>query len=380
MDATTQPGVQSSGIDVPGSEAAFQQLVDQGLFNDVAPQYRHPGEEESWQADEANEEEDAPEQAQQQQEPEQQPKPDPKAEEKPEETKAETKEEGKEPEGKEYASLDEYLKDAKLEPESFMQLPVTVKVDGQERAVPLAELQKSYQLSSAAYNRMNELAQERTQFQGEQTQVRQALGTRIQQVEELFKVAEQQLLADFNGINWQQLEAENPGQAALLFQRYQARQGAIQQHLQQIQATRQQEAKSTAEAREKAFPGEWAKLLAVHPEMGDPAKGQEARGRIFAYAQQVGIPQDQVASLLSPKGSFFAAYVRTLLDAAAYAALKKQAPATVNRVRTAPQMAKPGTRQVRDPKQVATQQFEERWARSGFRDDEAGAAVFERFV
>lgn len=368
MDTTTQPnqaGVQSPGVE-PGSEAAFQTLVDQGLFNDDAPQYRDPGNEERWSASDPKE----PPQTQQ---------PPEAAEQKPTEQPKEGEQAPEAPTEREFASLDEYLKDAKLEPESFMQLPVTVKVDGKEQQVPLAELQKSYQLSSAAYGRMNELAHQKTSFEAEVAQKRAATEQLIQGATSLLKFAEQQLMQDFQGINWQQLEAENPGQAALLFQRFQARQGAISQHLNQIEATRQQEAQKAAQERQASLPAEWAKLISVYPEMADVTKGQQARARISAYAQQAGIAPQDIATLLSPQG-FNAGYVRVLLDAAAWADLKAKTPATVNRVRTAPQMGKPGTRQVRDPNQVARQQADEAWARSGFRDDEAGARVFEAFV
>ena len=282
------------------------------------------------------------------------------------------------PEAPEYESFDDYLTKAKLDRDSFLQLPVTVKVDGEDRRVSLNELLKGHELSQAGHERMRQVAEARTAFESEQKQVREALGLRIQQTEALFKQAEQQLLAEYQTVNWQQLQQENPGQAALLFQHYQARQQAIKDSLNQIQATRQQEEQKAAQERQKAFPAEWAKLLAVYPEMGDATKGTEARARISAYAQKAGISQADIATLLSPQG-FDAARVRTLLDAAAWADLQAKKPATVNRVRTAPQMAKPGARQVRDPKAVATQKLDEAWAKSGYRDDDIAAQIFARF-
>lgn len=368
MDATTQAGVQSSGLDFePGSEAAFQSLVDQGLLNDVAPQYRQPGEEEPWSAQQ-QEEKRAPEAK----EPKEEPKKGPEQEAQPE--PKDEPQQASEAEEKQYTSLDEYLKEAKLEAESFMQLPVTVKVDGQERAVPLAELQKSYQLSSAAYNRMNELATERNAFQAEQAQQKAAIEQQKQGAEALLKFAEQQILQEFQAINWQQLEAENPGQAALLWQRYQARHGAIQQHLTQLQAQRQQDAQKAEQARLQALPQELNKLLAAIPEYRDQTKLASAQQAMRETAVKVGFTPAELNGITDHR------YVRILDMAARWAALQAKAPATVNRVRTAPQMAKPGARQVRDPNQVARQQLNERWEKSGFRDDEAGAAVFEQFV
>lgn len=352
MDTTTadtngESGVQSEAVE-PGSEAAFENLIRGGL--------------EGW--------EEQREQPQTQQEGAQQAKPQEGAE-----TATDKQEAQGEPETKEYASLDEYLKDSKLEPESFMSLPVTVKVDGEERSVPLAELQKSYQLSSASYNRMQELATEKTSFETERTQVRQALGTRIQQVEGLLKNAQDVVLADFDQLmkspQWAQME---PGARAEVMLGYQQRQTQIQQYLQQLGQAKQQQDLDAQKTRQQSLAAEQTKLLTARPEWRDSQKLADAMRSIGAAGRKLGFTDAELQSITDHRELI-------LLDLAAkQLQLQAKAPATVNRVRTAPQMAKPGTRQVRDPKAVAHDQAQERWARSGYRDDDAAVAVFERFV
>jgi hypothetical protein len=70
------------------------------------------------------------------------------------ETNAEAQEEG-------YASLDDYLTKAAIEPKSFYSLPVKAKVDGKELDVPLADLVKSYQLDQHLSAKSNAFAEER---------------------------------------------------------------------------------------------------------------------------------------------------------------------------------------------------------------------------
>ena len=68
-----------------------------------------------------------------------------------------------------------------------------------------------------------------------------------------------------------------------------------------------------------------------------------------------------------------------LHDAARFAALQASSPQAVKRVRAAPQVATPGARITRDPKQVAIQQARERWKRNP-KDTDAAAAVFEHLA
>lgn len=364
MDATNPAapaatGV-SSGVEVEaGSEAAFQDLVDRGIFNEDAPPNRLPGDEERWSAEDRQKEPvKAPE----------------KAQEAPEAEKpAEGTEKQAEGEEKSYESLDAYLKEANLEAEGFMQLPVTVKVDGAEQRVPLSELTKGYELRQASYNRMQEAARAREDFTREQAQVRQALGQQIQDAEGLLTYAQQQLLGDYNRIDWQKLRMENPAEYAALAQDYNQRSAAIQQHINSIRAKRQTDAQQAEQARLQAVPAERAKLLDAIPEWRDPAKFATAHKQIRDLATKVGFTEAELNAIYDHR------YLRVLDMANRWAQLQAKAPATVNRVRTAPTMAKPGTRQVRDPQKIANQNLEERWARSGYRDDEAGAAIFDQF-
>ena len=366
MDTTTADGsVQSTDSAAPWSAPdaaeAFQNLIDQGLTD--APEgtsteqtpdsHATDDPEGDWSAEKADEEK------------------------KPVEAEAkdvkETSKDEKEPEGKTYESLDKFLEEQKLDRESFLSLPVAVKVDGTEQSLPLSEVLKGYQLSAASYNRLNELAQQKTQFQTEQEQVRKALGERINQTEALFKLANEQLLADYQAINWQQLQAENPGQAALLYQQFQARQGAIDQHLKSIAANRQQEAQASDQKRQQVLRAEHAKMLDAIPELRDPTKAPVVMKTIRDYATSRKFSEAELNAIFDHR------YMAVLHDAAQFRALQAAAPKTVNRVRAAPRMTPAGTRTNADPRRSAIQQAEEVWAKSGGRDDDAGAAIFSQF-
>ena len=369
MDTPTQqaapaaPGGESApagAFETPEAQAdAFQSLWDRGAFNptdpsggELSPEQRAASERDAQGGTQPREEGAEREQA-------------PK--------EGEQGAAAAEPEGKDYESLDAYLEDQKLDKDAFLTLPVTVKVDGLERAVPLAELRDAFQLKEASYNRMNALASERTAFQGEQTQVRQALGTRIQQTEALFKMAQDLLQADVNSISpqdWAQMDA---GQQALVRQQIAERQQQIQRGLQQVNAARQQEVEQANQSRLQTVPQEREKLLAARPEWKDPAKFEAAREGIVKAGRHIGFTDAELQSITDHR-------VLLGLDLVSQV-LQRQAaqPAALKRVRATPRMAAAGTRQPSNPQGERYRSATQAYARSGGRDDAAGAAMFEEF-
>lgn len=249
--------------------------------------------------------------------------------------------------GKEYGSLDEYLADNKIDPESFMELPVTVKVDGKDQTFSLKEVVDGFNLKTVSYERMQQVAREREQFTGEQTQVRQALGVQIQRTEALLKSAQELFLGDYAGVTQEQLNelrARNPGEYAAFMADYNTRRGAIQALIQQADQARQEQAQAAAKQRAASLPGEVQKLLRAFPEWRDPVKRTAALKLVNDYGASKGFSPAELNGILDAR------YMEVLHDAAMYRQLKAKAPAALKRVRSAPKMAKPGTRTTADPK------------------------------
>lgn len=278
-----------------------------------------------------------------------------------------------ETEDKNYDNLDHYIKDNGIEPESFMQLPVKVRVDGAEQDVPLGEVVKAYQLSQASYARMNEAAQAKQAFTTEQSQVRHALGLQIKTAQSLLTKAEGQLLQDFNGVDWNALRAENPAQYSALYTDFQARNTAIQQEKQAVAAEAQRNTQAQEQARLQAIPIERERLMQARPEWRDAAKAQAAHRAMSDYGRKLGFSDAELNGITDHR------QLLVLDMAARMAQLQAQTPATLKRVRTAPKMAAPGARQTRDPKGTAHKNALANWARNP-RSDDAAAAAFEQFV
>lgn len=297
----------------------------------------------------------------------------------PEDAKAqgaeETKPEGEGEDEKAYGSLDEYLTASGLDRDSFMQLPVRLRVDGNDRDVPLAELVKNHQLAAASYARMNEAAQAKQTFAQEQERVRGAIRTRIDQIEKIAQVAEQQLLGDVNQIPWDKLRAENPAEYAALSTEVNQRRQQLQQILQQVSQERQTEAQAANQQTAQAVAAERERLLAARPEWRDPATLANDQRSMIEAARKFGFTDAELNQVNDHRQLL-------VLDAAARFLNGPQArkSAVLKKVRAAPTLpAKSGTRQIRNPKQSAYKNAVTNWSRNP-RDEDAAAAVFEHLA
>lgn len=276
-------------------------------------------------------------------------------------------------EGPEYASLDEYLKHAKLDPQAFQALPVRVKIDGKEQDVPLADVIKSYQLEGHVNNKSIELSNAQKQFEQERDA---AIGLYRQQLTNaatLGQLAQAQLMGEFNQINWTQLRQTDPVQWTVLQQDFNNRSAAINQHLREVAAAQEAQSQELQKQQAALLPKEREKMLEARPEWRDPVKFEADRKVMASYAKHLGFNDAELNSLADHR------YMQVLHDAAQFRALQAANPETLKRVRAAPQMARPGTRTQRDPKTVAKQQAMERFNKNP-RDLDAQSAFFETLV
>lgn len=275
---------------------------------------------------------------------------------------------------KTFDSLADYLKDAGVEEESFMDLPVTVKVDGQDKPVALKDVIKDYQLASHTQLKSLQQAEERRSFEQERFQVQQALKQQAEQSLAVFQLAQEQLLADFKGIDWRTLEGQDPGRAALLKQDYNARLGTINAHLQNLTQAKEMEVRRAEEDHARTLPQEREKMLGARPEWKDPGKFDADKKVIIEQGtKRLGYSPDELGKITDHR------HLLTLHYAAQYLALQAGKPAVLKQVRAAPVMSRPGARVDRNPKVNSYKNAVENMSRNP-RSEDAQAAVFEHFV
>lgn len=344
MPETTQEGVAAP-------EDQFQNLWDSGAFE---PEEK-PKEEA--QEPKTEPESEAKEEAQETEEPQTT-----------EAKEAEPKED--EAEEVDYADLDDYLSKSGIEPESFRALPVRVKIDGEEKLIPLSDVLKSYQLEGHVNNKSIELSNDRKSFDEERQAVRAMATQQLQRNESLAQAAQQLLNQDFEAVNWNELRAENPGEYAARLTEFQTRQNRISQLVEQINATRneasQQENQNTGERVAK----ERERLLEARPQWRDEVTFAKDREQMVKYAKTLGYSDAELAQVLDHRA------LLVLDNAARYAALQASKPEALKRVRQAPKVGAPGARVNANPKEQQRKQAIERFNRNPH-DIDAQAAMFE---
>ena len=182
-------------------------------------------------------------------------------------------------------------------------------------------------------------------------------------------------MQEFQGIDWNKLQAEDPLQWTIQRQRLQERFGAVQQQIQQLNTISQQQAHEAAQRQTQAVEQERSRMLEVFPEWRDPQKFQAARQELSSYAKTIGFNDAELAGIADHR------YMKVLRDASLYAALQAKSPAVLKMVRAAPPMGQPGARTQRDPRAARLQQVRDA-GRKGLlaRDTDAQNAAFSALV
>jgi hypothetical protein len=218
-------------------------------------------------------------------------------------------------------------------------IKLKTKVDGQEGAAKLADLLKSYQLEGHVNKRSMELAERERAWQAKAQQAEQQFGQRLQYAENLAQVAANQLLQEYQSVDWRTLEFQDAGQAALLKQKFQEKQAQLQgvfHNIQQNKAQMQQQGEYQYHA---MLNQEAERLPSLIPEWKDSQVAEKERGEIREWALKAGFPPEEVANISR------AHHVVALRKAWMADKIQQSRPEIENKVRQAPKLVKPGQAQ-----------------------------------
>lgn len=273
----------------------------------------------------------------------------------------------------EYLNLEDYLTKSNLDRESFYDLPARVKVDGKESDIPLKDILKSYQLEQHVQQKSISLSEKQRAWEAEQTSIKAALKQSLDDAQTLGTLAHQQLLSEFQGIDWNKLRIENPTEWAVRNTEFNQRANAIQNHLAQVKQKQDQLSAEQQKTQGETLARERDKMYDARPEWRDEKVFKSAREEMSTYARHLGFTDAELGGIYDHR------YMQVLHDAARYAALQAKAPEVAKRVRTAPKTASPGARTTRDPNAVAAQQAKERFLKNP-KDIDAQTAYFERLA
>tara|TARA_R110000803_G_scaffold11850_2_gene35030 strand:- start:2539 stop:3612 length:1074 start_codon:yes stop_codon:yes gene_type:complete len=163
-------------------------------------------------------------------------------------------------------------------------------IDGKPTEVPLSELATSYQMQGHVNNKSMALETERKEFQETRNKAAAELQTRLQGVETLSKVMEEQLVGEYNSIDWERLRFENPGEWTALRQDYAEKaqeikraQGLAKEEGQRLQNEQQQEAQGKFQNHLKE---QFGKMIIDNPTWQDEAVMTKEVGAIGKFVQE----------------------------------------------------------------------------------------------
>jgi hypothetical protein len=210
------------------------------------------------------------------------------------------------------------------------------KVDGKDGAAKLSQLLKDHQIQGAAENRLREASEREKAIQAREQEVQQQFTQRLQYAESLVNVAAQDLMREFQSINWPALEQQDPGQAALMRQKFQERQQSLRGVLQQVEQNKSQLEEQASKNRRSLVEKQAERLVSLVPEWKDATVADKERGEIRKWATDSGFEAGEL------DGFVLAHHVAVMRKAMLYDQQQKMRPAIEAQVRQAPKLVKPG--------------------------------------
>ena len=173
-------------------------------------------------------------------------------------------------------------------------LYLKTKIDGKPGKATLSELLKSYQLEGHVNQKSMQLAEERKAFEAEAQAAKQALQQTLQQAQSLLQVQEQNLLGEYNSIDWNALKHHDPGLYAATRQEMAERYNEIQSAK---QYTNQHGMQLTREQRAQLLNRESQALEAALPEWSDKDVQQKEKAEVASYLTNHGFRPEEIAQV-----------------------------------------------------------------------------------
>ena len=216
---------------------------------------------------------------------------------------------------------------------------VNAIIDGKSVPVDLKSLVASYQLQGHVNNKSMALETERKEFETARNDAALQLKERLDGISTLSQVLEQQLLADYQSINWDNLRSSDPAEWTALRQEFadratklQRAQAIIKENGQKHMAMQQQEAQTQMM---RALQAEREKMILDNPTWVDEAVLVKAQADIKTFlTSSYGFTEDDMRHVTDHR------VIRMIQDAMAFR--KGKVTAMKKKQNPVPQFKKPG--------------------------------------
>ncbi len=217
-------------------------------------------------------------------------------------------------------------------------LKIKTKVDGKEGTAKLQDLIKSYQLQEHVDRKSREAAERERAIQARAAEVEQVAQARLQQVQQLASVASNELMREYQSINWEALRQADPGQYAALKADFQDRTAKLQNVFATVQQQGAQREAQISHVKQQMLAQETEKLPELIPEWKDREVAAKESRELMDWGLKIGYTADAIKRLNESTALDVATFRKAML----YDKLQGQKSEVENKVRTAPKLVKPG--------------------------------------
>jgi hypothetical protein len=240
-----------------------------------------------------------------------------------------------------YSTVEELAEALGWDLDKILDLEAKTKIDGKEEKRRLRDLIKSHQLEGHLNQKLMTAAEERKAFEAERNTKQREMADKLLRMDAGLQTLERALASEFAGVDWQQLQTENPLEFNAKYVGYQQRMAQLQAIAGQI-AQEQQHYQAEAARQAQSYLAEQKQLLqAKVPEWANEGRRNKDRAEIVEYLKDHGISKEEFESISDHR------QILVLRDAVAWRNLQKSKPATLNKIKAAPKLLKPGTTQSR---------------------------------
>lgn len=241
-----------------------------------------------------------------------------------------------------YESLSELAEALGWDLDKVLDLEASTKIDGKEGKARLRDLLKSYQLEGHLNQKLMAHADEKKAFETERQTFLQQHQHKLQQLDVGLKVAQKMLEGEFSQVDWQNLQNTDPLAFNQQYVSFQQRQAQLN-HIADVLGQERTKAQQQADAQAQTYLAEQSKLMESKiPEWADAkVKEREIADMAVIMNQTYGVTEQELKGLKDHREILIAR------DAWRWQKLQKSKPATLNKVKAAPKLLKPGAPQSR---------------------------------
>jgi len=215
-----------------------------------------------------------------------------------------------------------------------------VKVAGQEFDVTLDELRAGYSRDADYRRKTEELSSERKNFQAEAEKQRQDYSQKLNELNQVMALAQQQLNSEFADVDLEKLYEVDPTEAARIEHKMKKKQEKLVESMQKVKSEQSKQFENIVSEQQKL-------LVSKLPEFSDPNKASEIKSNMRSYLQSYGFKDQEIGQIFDHR------IVMLVNDAMKYRNFQKAKPNLASKMQKPGKMLSSGVKKTKSDENFA---------------------------